>query len=166
MSQFYVNEQSGALGGLKTINTILPDGSGNFTLESTDGSLTITPIANGLNLTVTHPGFHWTVTSSVAFTPAANTGYILIGASMATITLPTGAPADFWFAVADSSGHLFTIAQNAGDRIQQGNDFTTLGAGGSIVSNQPGAIDSFVCYAAGPGASWIALWPQGQFTVN
>ncbi len=39
-------------GFISTINNIGPNGSGNFTVESTDGSVTITPIANGVNLSV------------------------------------------------------------------------------------------------------------------
>lgn len=39
------------LAGVDTINTISPDGSGNFTLSSSNGSITISPIANGLDLT-------------------------------------------------------------------------------------------------------------------
>lgn len=48
---------SGAPGGaIETINTEGPDGSGNFTIESSDSSVTITPITNGIDLTVPAPG--------------------------------------------------------------------------------------------------------------
>jgi hypothetical protein len=49
----WTETSGGGAGGLKTINTVGPDGGGNFTLESTDGSITFTDIANGLNLSAT-----------------------------------------------------------------------------------------------------------------
>lgn len=63
MSQAGANSSSGGGGGsgIETINTIGPDGGGNFTFESTDGSVTFTPIANGLNLSV--PGSVGAVTT-------------------------------------------------------------------------------------------------------
>ena len=39
-------------GGIMTINTISPDGGGNFTIESTGGSISLTPVANGIDLAV------------------------------------------------------------------------------------------------------------------
>ena len=33
-----------------SINSVLPDGTGNFTISSSDGSITVSPVANGLNL--------------------------------------------------------------------------------------------------------------------
>jgi hypothetical protein len=42
----------GGGGEVLTINTISPDGSGNFTIESLDSSVTITPEANAINLSV------------------------------------------------------------------------------------------------------------------
>lgn len=40
------------ISGIQTINSIGPDGGGNYILESTDGSVVFTPIANGENLSV------------------------------------------------------------------------------------------------------------------
>lgn len=42
---------TGGGGGVQTINTIAPDGGGNFSFTSSDGSVTFTPIANGLDVT-------------------------------------------------------------------------------------------------------------------
>ncbi len=42
--------------GIQTINTIGPDGAGEFTLSSGDGSVTFTPTANGLDLSVPAAG--------------------------------------------------------------------------------------------------------------
>jgi len=55
MSQAGANSSSGGGGGsgILTINSITPTGGGNFTLESTDGSITFTDITNGLNLSAT-----------------------------------------------------------------------------------------------------------------
>ena len=45
-----VGTGGGGGGGILTINSIGPDGGGNFTLESTDGSITFADVANGLDL--------------------------------------------------------------------------------------------------------------------
>lgn len=50
-SGFFGDGGSGG-SGILTINTIGPDGGGDFTLESGDGSVVFTPIANGLDLSV------------------------------------------------------------------------------------------------------------------
>ena len=49
----WVNLAAGSiLAGVDTINTIAPDGAGNFTFSSSNGSVGIAPIVNGLDLTV------------------------------------------------------------------------------------------------------------------
>lgn len=49
----WVNLGAGSiLAGVDTINTVAPDGGGNFTLSSSNGSIAISPIVNGLDLTV------------------------------------------------------------------------------------------------------------------
>lgn len=49
----WVNLGAGSiLAGVDTINTVAPDGAGNFTLSSSDASVGISPIVNGLDLTV------------------------------------------------------------------------------------------------------------------
>ena len=54
LQAMWVIVASGSLAaGVDTINHINPDGTGNFTLESTDASILITPVVNGLDLTVT-----------------------------------------------------------------------------------------------------------------
>ncbi len=52
MSQSGSLSSSGGGGGsgIQTINTIAPDGGGNYTLSSGDGSVTFTPTVNGLSL--------------------------------------------------------------------------------------------------------------------
>jgi len=52
----YVGSGGGPGSGILTINTIGPDGGGDFTLESLDGSITFAPVANGLNLSATATG--------------------------------------------------------------------------------------------------------------
>lgn len=111
------------------------------------------------------PSFKWTVTSSTSFTPSNFTGYILVGASQATITLPSAPALDFWFAVLDQSGNTFVIAQNNGDSIQVLDDTTTTGTGGSITSTMTGDSIHLVCWAQGPGASWVAVDVNGQMSL-
>jgi hypothetical protein len=68
------------------------------------------------------------------------------------------------FIVADIGGNFFQLNQNAGDSIQLGIDLTTVTTG-SITSTKKGDTLMLVCWASGPGASWIALQPVGNFTV-
>lgn len=59
---------TGSAGGIATINTIPPDGSNDFTIESTDLSVTITPVTNGIDLSVATGG-GGTVTSVAMTVP-------------------------------------------------------------------------------------------------
>lgn len=48
----YRGPASGGGGAISTINTIAPDGGGEFGIQSGDGSVVITPITNGVDLSV------------------------------------------------------------------------------------------------------------------
>lgn len=72
---------SGGGGGVQTINTISPDGSGDFSITSADASVTITPIANGIDLSV----------SGGSYTPPVTTKGDLFGFSTAPDRVPVGA---------------------------------------------------------------------------
>jgi len=147
---------------------ITPGGPGAATNGQMDGKVLIdnvTVTINGSNQLVAAQGFHWTVTASTAFTPVHNTGYILTGIGLATITLPPAPALDFEFAVIDRSGNLFVIAQNPGDSIQMAGNLTTTGAGGSIASTAIGDKIDLVCWAQGPGSSWIVIDSLGTLNI-
>lgn len=150
------------------IEFITPGGPGATTDGQMDAKVLVdgtTVTINGSNQLVASGAFKWTVTTSTAFTPANNTGYILRGASLATITLPPAPALDFIFGVVDSSGNLFVIAQNAGDTMQLVNSKTTATTG-AIASTLVGDEITLVCWAQGPGASWIAVEYNGNLTVT
>ena len=71
---------SGGGGGVQTINTISPDGSGDFSITSADTSVTITPIANGIDLSV----------SGGSYTPPVTTKGDLFGFSTVPDRVPVG----------------------------------------------------------------------------
>jgi hypothetical protein len=126
-----------------------------------DGSTIIINASNKLQAIASE---HWQVIS--ASQSAANgQGYLVLSAGLVVVTLPV-APAIGWeFTVAEIGSGTFRIAQNAGDSITFGSDLTTTGAGGSITSIDQGDTLTLVCWAAGPGASWVALQPVGNFTI-
>jgi len=150
------------------IEFITPGGPGAATNGQMDAKVLVdgtTITINSSNQLVASGAFHWTVTASTAFTPANNTGYILTGTSLCTITLPPAPALDFWFAVVDRSGNLFKIAQNAGDSIQMGSLLTTTGTGGSVNSTAVGDRIDLVCWAQGPGSSWMTVESLGTLTL-
>ena len=51
LKAIWVNLSAGSpFVGIQTIDLITPDGSGNFTIESTDGSISIAAVPNGINI--------------------------------------------------------------------------------------------------------------------
>jgi hypothetical protein len=168
MSQIYKNASSGPPppGSLISLTTddgtiVSPNVAGTIFVHDTG----LNTIGNISSNSITINSFFWTVTASTSFTPANYTGYILLGTSKATITLPVSPPLNYWFAIMDQSGHTYVIAQNAGDSLELGTQISTTGTAGSVTSTKKGDTCSYVCWAAGPGASWIGIWPLGNFEV-
>lgn len=148
--------------GILTINSIAPDGSGNFTLTAgkniqlTGGTNSIT-IASGMAIV--------NQTSS-SVTMSVNTVYeINNGASLVTLTLPvTASVGDLIKIVGQSSGG-WSIAQNSGQSIKYPIQTTTTGVGGSLASTNQYNVVLLHCvianttwvveYATGPGLTFV-----------
>lgn len=145
-----------------------PDGTGTIFIKGEPGTgvvFTGTPLDNTLTLTLPGGGFDWSV-ESANFTAASGEGY-LINDSLALVecTLPSSPLIGDTFIIADIGGGTWQLTQNGGDTIQLGNDQTTVTTG-TITSTFKGDTLMLVCYASGPGASWIGLQPVGNFTVS
>jgi hypothetical protein len=107
---------------------------------------------------------HWQVIST-SQTAKKSQGYLVNhSASAITVTLPLSPVVGDSFVVSDIAGGKFIIGQNNGDSIRLGKDLTTTTTG-SISSMLNGDTLTLVCWASGPGASWVAIQPIGNFSV-
>ncbi|MES1987924.1 MAG: hypothetical protein V4440_07825, partial [Pseudomonadota bacterium] len=97
-------------------------------------------------------------------TMAVNTGYFADSASLVTLTLPATIPAGSVFEIINTNTGGFTIAQNAGQRVQFGNEITTLGVGGSISSTNVGDAIRLVCKTANT-LLFVSQGSQGNMTL-
>jgi hypothetical protein len=70
------------------------------------------------------------------------------GATTVTYTLPTVAPLGSIIWISGKSPGLFAITQNAGQSITFGDISTTVGVGGSLVSQNIGDFIALACIAA------------------
>jgi len=143
-----------------------PDGSGVINLVGAAGGgilVTGNPETNTETISLPGGGFTWVV-QSTDFTAVKGFGYLITGAGVRQVQMPASPLVGDTFIVADIGGNFFKLNQNAGDSIQLGIDLTTVTTG-SITSTKKGDTLMLVCWASGPGASWIALQPVGNFTV-
>lgn len=142
-----------------------PDGSGNINVVGTTGQAFFSgnALTNTLTLSLPGAGFNWQI-KSADFTAAPGFGYLILSAGNINVTLPSGTFGDS-FAVVEIGSGTWTIKQNASDSIKIGNILTTTGAGGSIASTQSGDNLTLVCWADGPGASWVVVNQDGNLTV-
>ena len=113
---------------------------------------------------VTQPSVNWVTQSTASATLEVNTGYTCsAGASLITFTLPLTSISGDWIEIVGMASGLFTIAQNAGQSIQFGNESTTTGTLGSISSDLPSDTIRIICIV--PNTSWAVVAVQGNLTV-
>ncbi len=122
MSQIYLKSSGGGSGTFITINEIGPDGSGNFTLESTDGSVTFTPIANGLNLSASGGGG-----SGITTVGDVTSGSVAFNGTIGTTLTSTTA-----------GFNILVTAQGSGNDNPGGAVAITGGDGGSATTGAAG----------------------------
>lgn len=125
------NATSPGSGAIFTINTIGPDGSGNFTITA-GKNITITPGTNSFTI-----ASGMTIVNQTATTVnmSTNTVYeINAGASLVTLTLPTTANLGDMIKIIGQSSGGWIVAQNAAQSIKYSPVSTTVGVGGSIAS--------------------------------
>lgn len=148
-----------------------PDGANNINVLGDHVALMgyaayVSGNAGTNTITIKTPGLGvlWQVVAADQ-TAVAGHGYLSTKGTQLNITLPATPGIGDAFVVSDVGGHKFQIVQNAGDSIQIGDLFTTTGVGGSITSIDKGDTLMVICWAIGPGASWIAIPQVGNFTV-
>lgn len=163
-----VGNASGSLTslGAMTNGQIVIGNTGNdpdtATLTAGDG-IDITNAAGSVTITNTGGGITWNEVSG-ATNMAVDNGYIYNAAGAADLTLPDTAAQGSIIRVVGTGSGLFTIAQNAGEQIHFGNDDTTVGVGGSIVSRSQYNAIEIVCTTA--NTDWTVLSTVGNFDVN
>jgi hypothetical protein len=102
------------------------------------------------------------ITSTVTMVP--DKSYVCDnGATLITFTLPTVAGFGTLLEVSGKSAGGWTIAQNALQSINFGNDTTTVGVGGSLSSSNPFDYVKLVCVAE--NTTWNVIGSIGNITI-
>lgn len=135
------------------------------TLTSTDASISFTPGANTLDLSVASVGgISWSVITDASKTLVANEGYFANNAGQVDFSLPATAAVGDTFVVAGMNNDTgWTISQNAGQTIHFGSSDTTTGAGGSLTSTNTHDVVELVCNVA--DTDFVVTRSIGNITI-
>lgn len=157
MSQFFIGAGGGGPGGIiETINHIGPDVTDNFTLESTSGTITFTPIANGLDLNVVFAGIPWNdINGSQILAP--NEGYFITGSG--TYQLPFPAQQGQTIEIVVDTSSMITLSVLSGQTIRSASSVTSIN--GTAVNSKRGDTLEVVFRAA--TSTW---WAKGNTSGN
>ncbi len=109
------------------------------------------------------PGATWTEVTAATQAMAANTGYIANRATLVTFTLPAASAVGTVLEVAGTGAGGFTLAQAAGQSINDGILSTTVGVGGSLSSTHRYNAIKMVCVVA--NTTWNVVSSQGNLTI-
>lgn len=112
------------------------------------------------------PTFNWQVIITDT-TAAANNGYFanaVTGPAGLTVTLPLLSNVGDTFIVYSMSSAGFEIGQNASQFIQVGDNVTTTGTGGNIISTQTGDAITLICSVA--NTQWEAFPYSANLIIN
>jgi hypothetical protein len=147
--------------GIDTITTddgapaVDPDGNGNVEILGGNGcSVTGQGPGNTVTIDVLSDGYDWEVIQDSTKTIEAHKGYFSDRGAGVAFTLPASAEVGDSFKIVNVNAGGFTIAQNAGQVLNIGNDSTTTGVGGSVASTDIGDCVTFTCAIA--NTTW---WP-------
>jgi hypothetical protein len=124
--------------------------------------ISITNGSGSISIAASGGGFTWTKVSSATPLVAGN-GYITNNGAGVTFTLPATAAIGDTFRVVRDTG-AWTIAQNAGQKINIGMVSTTVGIGGSLVSLQDGDSVELLCTTV--DTEFTIISDKGNYTVN
>jgi hypothetical protein len=158
--------------GIDTITTddgapaVEPDVNGNVNILGGTGCETSGQgPGSTVTINVNAAGLTWEVVTDATKTIEIGKGYFANAAGGVTFTLPATAAIGDAFAVSAMNADGFTIAQLAGQNIRIGNNVSTTGVAGSVVSTLIGDGLMAVCAVADTSFQ-AALPPQGNLTVN
>ena len=164
MSQIFYRTTDTAAGGVLTLTgfnsggPVSPDGSGNITFNIAGGiSIDGNPGTNSLRFTITGGGLGWVPVTSATQSMAANTGYFanFAGPAALEFTLPETCPRNRVIRVAGMGPALWTIKQNADQKIHFDNipqtladNVTTTGIAGSLSATATNKCVELICIVA------------------
>lgn len=120
-----------------------------FTVDA-DGYVTLSALA----------AFNWVEETTTSRNLSNNQGVIANNGSLVTLTLPTTAALGTVIRVAGKGSGLWTIAQNASQRIHYGAIDTTIGIGGSLSAG--GQFDCVELLCTTANTRWTVLSSQGS----
>lgn len=141
-------------------STIAANGVCHF--SSTD----FTVDANGFVQAAIPPSFNWQVITTDT-DATDNSGYFanaVTGPAGLTVTLPLLSDVGDSFIVYSMSSAGFEIGQNASQFIQVGENPTTVGTSGNIISTKTGDSITLVCSVA--NTQWEAVNYTANFLIN
>lgn len=153
----------GVPGDLQTITT--PD---TTVVVPTDGNINFLN-GTGVNITgsgsdITFTTISWSVETDPTASLSVNTGVFANNAGGVTFTLPVNFSVGDTIEVYGINAGGWTIAQNASQNIQFGNQTTTTGVAGSLVSTVIGDGVCLVCSVA--DTTFVVTHSMGNITVN
>jgi len=174
--QTYIGAGNGASGTYKPIGTnsglsahgvILSQGLGAFTSATPAAAGTIlTSNGPGVDPTFQTPGsgFSWQIVTSAMnpITLVASTGYITKGVVGISFKLPAAASVGDTYKIVGYNA-LWTITQNANQKIILGILSSTVGVGGSFASSGVNDTIELVCVTA--NLEWITTDVTGNITI-
>lgn len=132
----------------------------------TEGAgIDITNAAGSITIATTKGGLNWIDATNATYTLAIQTGYVTDRLAGVTYTLPAAAGLGDCIKIVGRDG-LATVAQNAGQRIFFGNQFTAIGVAGSIVATNAGDCVTLRCILTGPNTEWRVEESMGNWTIN
>lgn len=154
-----VGNQLVAAGGgnpIQTINTIAPDGLGNFTINA-GSNIVITPGLNSISIASTG-NLNW-VEVALNTLMVLNTGYIVNAGGVLTMVLPAAASQGDVIEIQDKGVNGFVIQASAGDTVVYQGISSTVGGGWSTVTT--GCYAKLLCVTA--NSRWDIITSQGNF---
>lgn len=131
------------------------------------GSTSTSGAGSTITITSTGGGISWTEVIVVGPTAmSVDSGYIanVASPSVCGLTLPMTAALGSMISVIGKGTGGFSIGQGAGQSIEVVDTVTTLGAGGSLASSEPGATLSMICTTA--NTTWHVLSSTGNLIIT
>lgn len=146
-----------------TGGAIGPNGSGIIFVKGT-GTISVAGNAAMNTLTISDMDTAWTSVSA-SQTMATNMGYFVVSPGGAVVlTLPAMSIQGDTISVALDGATSFQIAQGSGQSIVYGNQTTTTGSSGYLMSEQQGDSVRLVCRI--PNQRWFVVSSTGNLIVN
>jgi hypothetical protein len=156
-SPFFTTVVSEIIISLSVSDTLDFRWSSGLTLLSLEVSIQQLPSATIVPVTI------WNPVSGTTQLMSPNNNYYPQSSSLTTFTLPVAAAAGTTTQIAGTGSGGWTLAQNAGQTINFGNQATTTGTGGSVSSQNRYDGVSVLCTVA--STQWVVTAATGNLAV-